>query len=305
MARPLLFGIQTPQQHVAYEEISQVWKSAASLGYDSAWVFDHFLPGRGDPTGPCLEAMVLVTALAVENPSLRAGVLVLGNGYRHPAVLANMLATQDIVTNGRLEIGMGAGWFQLEYDAYGIPFPRPGVRIAELDEAVQVIKLLLTENKANFKGKYYNLTDAPCDPKPVQKPHPPIWIGGAGKRTMRVAAQHADGWNTFLLPLEDYRGLLKVLDEHCSAIGRDPSTIQKSLAFAMAIGRTGEEASRKLEKYPEARRPVVVGGTPESCIARLKQYASLGVNHFIINMDAPYDFESLELFAKNVLPAFR
>ncbi|MFQ5878755.1 MAG: LLM class F420-dependent oxidoreductase [Dehalococcoidia bacterium] len=308
------FGIQTPPQHVTYDELVKLWRAAEQLGYDSAWVFDHFMPLTENYQGPCLEGMVALTALATQTSRLRLGALVLGNSYRHPALLANMAATQDIISNGRLEMGIGAGWHQREYDAYGIPFPPPAVRIRQLAEAIQVLKLLWTEHKANFSGKYYTLTEALCEPKPIQKPRPPIWVGGAGPQlTLRVVAQHADGWNTFASGIEEYQALLKALADHCAALDRDPATVQKSLHITLVIGRTSDEAEAKLQRIPLGRRDRtledarrrLVAGTPEECIARLKQYASLGVNHFIIGMMAPYDYAGLELFAQKVIPAFR
>lgn len=310
----VLFGIDAPLHQVTYREVVEVWRAVEQLGYDSAWVFDHLMPTIGDQAGPSLEGMTTLTALAMQTSRLRVGTLVLCNCCRHPGLLAKMAATLDIISNGRLELGLGAGWYQREHDALGIPFPRAAVRIGQLGEGIQVLKLLWTQRQANFQGRYYTLTEALCEPKPLQRPHPPIWVAGSGQKfTLRVVAEHADGWNAMAVPVEEYQQQVRALADHCAAVGRDPSTIQRSLLVTLAIGRTTAEAEAKLHNVPmtrldrtpeDVRRRALVG-TPAACVARLKQYASLGVNHFIIGMVAPYDYAGLELFAKEVIPAFR
>ena len=312
MEQQVQFGITTPQHHVTYRELLQVWRAADNLGYDSAWLFDHFLPIAGDVDGPCLDGMVTLTALAVQTQRLRVGMLVLGNTYRHPAVVANMAAALDIVSGGRLELGVGAAWYGQEHTAYGIPFPRTARRIRMLGEALQVMKLLWTEPKVNFTGRYYSLTDARCQPKPVQTPHPPLWVGGAGERlTLRVVAEHADGWNS-MAPTEEYTRKLQVLADHCRTVGRDINSIRKSIHFVLGIDSDGRRAEAKaVDAYirfdipaESASRSAIIG-TPEGCIERLREYHALGVSHFIIEMRPPYDYGMLELFADKVIPAFR
>src|SRR5713226_3780079 len=167
-AYPIRFGIQTPQQHTSWAEILSLWQETDTLGYDTAWVFDHFLPIFSDPTGPCLEAWTALGALAMATTKVRLGAMVTGNTYRHPAVLAKMATTVDIVSGGRLILGIGAGWFELEHREYGMPFPQVAERLRRLDEALEAIKLLWTGKRANFNGKHFQLRDASFNPKPLQ-----------------------------------------------------------------------------------------------------------------------------------------
>jgi F420-dependent oxidoreductase-like protein len=224
------FAIKTSPQHTTVQDMIEVWRAADDIDlFESGWTFDHFYPIFSDWTGPCLEAWVVTTALAQATQRLRVGVLVTGNVYRHPAVLANMAATLDQVSNGRLELGIGAGWNQQECDAYGIDLPPLKERFDRFDEACEVIVKLLTETEANFAGKYYTLTDARCEPKPVQKPHPPIVIGGGGeKRTLRAVARFADHWNIPGGGVDVWKAKHEVLAQHCAAIGRDPDEIMTS-----------------------------------------------------------------------------
>ena len=195
----LRFGVQTPPQHVPYSQVQDVWLEADELGYDSAFGFDHFLPILSDPTGPCLEGWTLLAALAAQTKRLKTGLLVTGNTYRNPALLAKMAATVDHVSGGRLILGMGAGWFQLEHDAFGIPFYTPGGRARRLVESVELIKMLFTQEKTTYAGKYYQLKDASFEPKPLQKPYPPILIGGMGPKVVQpLVARHADIWHFFV-----------------------------------------------------------------------------------------------------------
>src|SRR5215510_2571279 len=184
------FAIKTSPQHTTFQDMLAVWREADGIDlFESAWTFDHFYPIFSDWTGPCLEGWTTLAALAQATSRLRVGVLVTGNVYRHPAVLANMAATLDVISGGRLELGIGAGWNQQECDAYGIRLPPLKERMDRFDEALEVLVGLLTNETTTFEGRYYQLRDARCEPKAVQRPHPPILIGGSGpKRTLRAAA---------------------------------------------------------------------------------------------------------------------
>lgn len=205
----------------------EVWRAADDIEiFESGWTFDHFYPIFSDPTGPCLEGWVTLAALAQATRRLRFGALVTGIHYRHPAVLANMAATLDIVSGGRLEIGLGAGWNEEESGAFGIRVGSPRERSDRFEEACEVIVSLLSEETTTFNGSYYRLTEARCSPKPVQRPHPPICIGGSGeKRTLRTAARFAQHWNFVGGPPEELARKREILHQHCADIGRDPAEI--------------------------------------------------------------------------------
>lgn len=204
-----------------------VWRAGDEIEvFESAWNFDHFYPIFSDSTGPCLEAWVTLTALAQATRRLRMGTLVTGIHYRHPAVLANMVATLDIVSGGRLELGIGAGWNEEESAAYGIQLGPPKERSDRFEEACQVLIGLLSQETTTFSGRYYRLTDARCNPKPVQRPHPPICIGGSGeRRTLRTAARFAQHWNFVGGTVDEFKKKRDVLYAHCSDVGRDAKEI--------------------------------------------------------------------------------
>jgi F420-dependent oxidoreductase-like protein len=284
--RELRFGVQTPPQHVAYKDLLQTWQEADELGFDTAFVFDHFMPIYSDPNGPCFEGWTLLSALAAQTKRVKVGVLVTGNTYRNPAVLAKMAATVDHVSNGRLILGVGAGWFELEHTAYGIPFSTAGGRAKQLGEAVEVLKLLFTQEKSTFTGKYYQLKDAAFAPQTVQKPHSPILIGGMGpKRIQPLVARHADIWNFFVRDgdPQEAKQICTKFDEICHKVGRDPAQVEKSVSL----------------------RPPQLTGTTEEVHGRIQALVDAGVQHFIISLSAPYDRALLRRFAKEVRPTFR
>ncbi|MDP1806894.1 MAG: LLM class F420-dependent oxidoreductase [Acidimicrobiales bacterium] len=221
------FGIKTSPQNTTWADMLAVWQAADGIEvFESGWTFDHFYPIFSDPNGPCMEGWTTLAALAQATQRLRVGVLVTGNVYRHPAVLANMAATLDIISDGRLELGLGAGWNEEECAAYGIDLPPLKERFDRFDEACQVIVGLLRDEATDFEGTYYRLTAARCEPKPVQRPHPPLCIGGGGeKRTLRAVARYAQHWNFPGGGVETLKHKRAVLEEHCAQIGRDPSEI--------------------------------------------------------------------------------
>jgi alkanesulfonate monooxygenase SsuD/methylene tetrahydromethanopterin reductase-like flavin-dependent oxidoreductase (luciferase family) len=260
---------------------------------------------------PIFECWTTLSTLSSVTKKIRMGTLVSCNSFRNPSLLAKMAATLDNISNGRLEFGIGAGVQKKEHKAYGYPFPSAGTRIERLKEAVEIIKKMWTEEKASYMGKYYTLQDAFCEPKPLQKPHPPITIGGGGEKlTMRVAAQHADRYDWGYLPsLELYRRKLKLLEEHCEAVGRSFQEIEKSCWFAgqIFVGEDREELEKKVVQYaPEGvsledfvQTSFVC--TPEDCLKQIRQYANLGVNHFMLFFGDFPDLRGLRLFAKEVV----
>jgi F420-dependent oxidoreductase-like protein len=249
------FAFKTAPQHTTWDAMLEVWRAADDIDvFESGWTFDHFYPIVGDSSGPCLEGWITLTALAQATRRLRLGTLVTGIHYRHPAVLANMAATLDIVSGGRLELGIGAGWNTEESGAYGIELGTRKQRSDRLEEACEVLVALLSQETATFRGTYYELTEARCEPKSVQQPHPPICIGGSGeKRTLRTAARFAQHWNFVGGTVEQFTRARDVLHQHCADIGRNPAEILLSshvqfsgdpaatAAAAAALGAAGVE----------------------------------------------------------------
>jgi F420-dependent oxidoreductase-like protein len=224
------FAIKTSPQHTTWPAMLDVWRAADDIDlFESGWTFDHFYPIFSDTTGPCLEGWVTLTALAQATTRLRLGVLVTGIHYRHPAVLANMATTLDVISGGRLEIGIGAGWNTEESGAYGIPLGTPKERSDRFEEACEVIVGLLTQETTSFAGNFYQLADARCNPKPIQRPHPPICIGGSGeRRTLRTVARFAQHWNFVGGTPAEFAHKRDVLHQHCADLGRDPAEITLS-----------------------------------------------------------------------------
>ncbi|HEV8557871.1 MAG TPA: TIGR03560 family F420-dependent LLM class oxidoreductase [Actinophytocola sp.] len=247
------FAIKTRPEHSAWAELRDVWVAADDIElFESAWNWDHFYPLTGDLTGQNLEGWTMLAALAQATRRIRLGCQVTGMIYRHPAVLANMAATVDIISAGRLELGLGAGWNQIECDAYGIELPPLRERFDRFDEGVEAIVRLLSQETTTFAGRYVRLTDARCEPKPVQRPHPPVTIGGRGpKRTLRAAARWAAQWNVISNDPEEWRGLKEILAGHCADLGRDPAEITCSVnvrvdedgELSSAIGQAAERVA--------------------------------------------------------------
>ncbi|HEV2013206.1 MAG TPA: LLM class F420-dependent oxidoreductase [Candidatus Dormibacteraeota bacterium] len=306
------FGIQTGPQHVTWPELVNIWQVADNLKFDTAWTFDHFFPIMSDPKGSQLEGWITLTALAMKTAHVRVGTLVTGITYREPAVLAKMGATLDVITGGRLEMGVGAAWFQQEHEALGITFPPVAERIRRLGEACEIMKRMWTEDAATWKGRYYEINDAYCNPKPVQKPHPPILIGGGGEQlTLKMVARYADTWNAFGTP-DIFKHKIEVLQRHCEAIGRDPNTIEKSVSMPPVLSKDrskleamlSDMASRRAMPIEEAKA-TMLWGSPDDAIKKIKAYRDMGVTHIILSLRVPYDPAQLELFAHEVIPALR
>jgi F420-dependent oxidoreductase-like protein len=240
MLETMRFAFKTSQQNTTWSEMLPVWQEADDIEiFESGWIFDHFYPIFSDSTGPCLDGWITLTALAQATRRLRLGTLVTGIHYRHPAVLANMVATLDIVSNGRLELGIGAGWNEEESGAYGIELGSARERSDRFEEACEVLVGLLSQETTTFAGKYYRLTDARNEPKGPQRPHPPICIGGSGeKRTLRTAARFAQHWNFVGGTPEEFARKRDVLNRHCDDIGRDPKEI--TLSSHVMLGQDGD-----------------------------------------------------------------
>jgi F420-dependent oxidoreductase-like protein len=313
---PIRFGLQVAPQQTTIEELKEVWQEAEALGFDTLWTNDHLLPSVGPSNESNLESWTLLAAMATVTKRVQIGAMVTNNTFRYPAVLAKMATTIDHLSNGRLVLGIGAGWFEREHQAYGIAFPSVKERTQALGEALEVItKLWSTESPVSFKGQYYTLVDAPFMPKPLQKPHPPIMIGGIGeKRVLPLVARYAQMWNIPSLEPEKIAEKNKILEKACEKIGRNCAEIERSYLTPLYIKADPASAQSLLETLAgiqkitvdEARRSVLIGD-PAAIRQQLQAYIDVGVTHFIINLRRPglYDREGVRLFAKEVMPAFR
>jgi alkanesulfonate monooxygenase SsuD/methylene tetrahydromethanopterin reductase-like flavin-dependent oxidoreductase (luciferase family) len=275
--------------------------------FQSAWLSDHFVPGNDwrDPRTDTLEAWSTICHLAAAFPSYRYGHVVLASSYRQPALLAKMAATTQLLTRGRLILGIGAGWKEDEYRAYGYEFPPAKVRIGQLSEAIQIIRAMWTRAPASFAGRYFRIADAWNNPLP--DPPPPIMVGGGGERlTLRVVAEHADWWNLPGGTPESYQHKLDVLAEHCRAVDRDPATIELSWETGcVAIAPTRAEAERIARASPFHRAGGAgssVVGEPEEVADHLRRYVELGVRHFVLRFGDFPRLAGAELFAERVAP---
>lgn len=310
------FGVAATQSGVSWQELLSLWQELdRDSGFDHLWLMDHFVTGGGtafDAGGPCMEGWTALAALAMATSRVRIGVLVSGNTYRHPAVLAKMATTVDHISGGRLEFGIGAAWHTFEHQAFGIPFPSVRERLERLDEAVQLIKLLWTERNPTFQGRYYRLDQPPYNPPNVQQPHPPILVGGGGeRRTLRTAAKYADAANVMGTP-EEVRHKWEVLERHCREVGRDPAAIRRTIqvplflsddpAFQQRVAQ-GFAAFRGVSEE-QARRSLLIG-SPEELKAQVQAYVEAGVQEIILAQFPRFHRESLLRFSREVIPAFR
>jgi F420-dependent oxidoreductase-like protein len=253
--KALHFGIKTAPTHATHEALLEVWQAADALPiFEHAWLNDHLMSLGDDPMGPCLESWTLLAALAAQTRRLRVGVMVTGNTYRHPGVLAKMAATVDVIAHGRLNFGIGTGWSEKEHHSYGIPLPTPGERIRRLAEACELIGRLWTEPVVTFAGRYYQLNEAYCEPKPIHKPRPPFVIGADGEQTLRVVARYADIWDCSVETPEEYEHKSRILDRICAEIGRDPDGIKRSRHIEV-------DTSNLNAAYRETRAFLEVGAT--------------------------------------------
>jgi len=305
------FGIHTGPQNCSYADLRRAWRIADESGFEWVSVWDHFYPALTDPTGTCFEAVSIMTALAGETRRVRVGCLVFCAAYRNPAVLANAAVTIDHVSAGRLELGIGCGWSQLEFEAYGIPFLPIKDRLDQLEETVQIVRSLFDNEQTTFHGKHFQVTDAYCNPKPLQK-RPRIWLGGGGeKRFLRMVARHADAWNVPFIGPDVYAEKNRILDEWCARERRDPKSVLRTVNLGLAMSRDEAAAQKKragLEEQFGAFLPILepgmLIGMPEQVIDRIGAYERAGTEWTIVALRAPFDWESLELFIERVMPAF-
>jgi len=321
------FGVFIPQgwrldlpknidSYSQWKIIKEVALKAEELGYNYILVYDHFhtvpkpIPGRS-----VFEAWTLMASLASITKKVRLGQLVTCVLYRSPSYLAKVSSVVDVISNGRVELGLGACWYLDEFNGYGYSFPRARDRIFMLDEAIQVIKLMWTKPKAYFNGKYFKLNGALNDPKPIQKPHPPILIGGGGEKyTLKVAAKHANKWDLFGGTPEIYEHKLDVLHRHCENIGRNFNEIVKTHSLRIIIGENMsvvKERFKQVEEFIQINKsfeevlewPFI--GTYDKVIDSFQKYIDLGVSEFILSFRGPPDFRQIREFAEKIMPSFK
>jgi F420-dependent oxidoreductase-like protein len=280
------------------------------LGYDSIWLYDHFHNVPRPAHEAVFECWMTAAALSQATSRIRIGQMVGCNSYRHPSVLAKMTSTFDVISGGRLDWGIGAGWYENEYKGYGFDFPAPKERIGMLREAVEIVKSMWTEPETSYDGKHYQLSRAHCDPKPLQKPHPPIWIGGGGEQlTLRVVARHADVSNFGGKPHE-WAHKAEVLKGHCQDVGRDYDEIRKTISGEVMVRETEAEidalGSKSLWGEPlESWKAGNLVGTPEQVAEKVQAYVDLGCTGFVPWCSDYPDTQTLQLFAEKVIPEFR
>ena len=302
------FGLQLHPQYTTWDELRDAALLAEQSGWDVLMTWDHFVPLMGDATGPNFEGWQVLAAFGAITKTPKIGMLVTGNTYRHPAVLANMASTLDNITNGRAVVGIGAAWQEPEHRMYGIDFDTPAVRLAKLREATRIIRGLLDKGKVTYEGKYYKLENATLGTRPIQK-RVPILIGGGGEQvTLKITARYADWWHGFGTP-EIIKHKLEVLKKHCADVGRDFNEIAPTCGGSILVRddlntvdkRMREVAARNKVEAPT--RPALLG-KPDDIAKRLLEYHKVGVKGFLLGMSSPYDRETIERTMTEVKPRF-
>ncbi len=300
--------------------IVDVAKTIEASGFESLWVFDHFHTIPVPTQEVTYEAWTLMSALAATTETVRLGQMCTSNSYRPPAYLAKVAACVDVISRGRLEVGIGGGWYEHEYLGYGYEFPKASVRLSELEEAVQIMIRMWTEDEVVFEGEHYQLAGAICRPKPIQKPHIPVWIAGGGeKMTLGIAARFAQ-YTNFGWSFEEFKHKIEILAGHCRKIGRDFDSIVRSSNFSLVCASNEKEVNEKLdwiqdryrhfvseEKAAEIRADFASNsGTPEQIVEMLRAWKREGLDYAIVVMlESANDRTGLELFGREVIPAMK
>jgi len=297
-------GIHGGQQDVSIDELRRMWKFADRSGFDFISLWDHFYEAPPvDGNAPVFEAIAGMATLAADTVNAKIGCHVLCVTYRNPGLLANSIMTIDHVSHGRVEVGLGAGWQVPEHLAYGFPFDSPKERSDRLEEGIEVLRMLFSQDVSNFDGNYYQLRDAKLNPPPVQEKIP-IVVGGRGKRrTLPTAARLADGWNVPYVTVEEFTRLNALLDEICQIENRDPTNLHRSVNLHMRMGTSAKHAAQIQSERGLAEG--VVGGTHQEAIETIKAYEEAGADRVSIAIRPPIEWESLQAFAEEVIPAVK
>ena len=314
--RRTLFGANVPQIGVDYETSKRIVQECERYGFDFVWITDHlqdFLPSK-----PYLECWTTISALAEATQRIRLCTVVLNNLFRHPSLLARMAATLDSISDGRLDLGIGAGWYEEECISNGIPFPEASIRIEQLEEAIEVMEKLWKVDNVSFSGRYYTLRNASSNPKPIQSPHPPIWIGimKGRRRMLKVIAKHADVWtisSIYLPEPSEYRQIRTTLENYCRELSRDFDRIRSGVGIGCVLAEDENKVREKVRKFPPTSLSVKnytaqqmrLEGTPDQCIEKLRTYTEVGVSHFLMNFPDITTTEPIRVFGEKVMPALR
>jgi alkanesulfonate monooxygenase SsuD/methylene tetrahydromethanopterin reductase-like flavin-dependent oxidoreductase (luciferase family) len=299
---PIQFGLvlpigpRPPSTRATYLADARRALDLVGAHFDSAWFVDHFQAGTQD----VLECWTTLSYLAGLHPALRFGAAVLGQSYRNPALTAKMAATLHFLSGGRTIFGLGAGWQEDEYLAYGYDFPSAGTRVEQLDEALEIIKAMWTEERATFHGRHYHVDQACCEPRP--DPLPPVMIGGSKPRMLRLIARHADWWNVSWTGIGEYRPQAAELERACAEVGRDPATLRRTWFGGCACGATPEQATTRNNAGRITTENAFLG-TPEQIVEQMQAFVDLGVDYFIIGCGGFPDLTTLELVIERVMPA--
>ncbi len=302
------FGVHLGPQELDFADLLEAWRMIEELGFDWISVWDHLYPtlGSGSVEGKNIEATVALTALAMVTERVRVGCLVFNASMRNPALLAHSLAAIDELSQGRIEVGMGAGWFEREQVDAGIPFPPPGVRVGMLEESVQILRLLFSQEEASFEGRYYRITSARCEPKPVQD-RVRIWIGGFRPRVLALAGRLGDGFNIAYVSPEIWKGAWAKVRHAAVAAGRDPAEIEPSANVGLFL-RATEEQARQDCLYTMGPQVAAMGGhlvgPSEKIVEQVAAYRDAGVERLNVVLRPPLDLEGLRSFSEEVVPEF-
>jgi len=291
------FGVHTGPASTSVAELESLWARIEELPFEWISIWDHFHAADGRSTS-CFEAVAVHMALAMRTTRVRCGSLVYCAAFRHPSILANAVAAIDQFSGGRCEVGLGAGWDEPEFAANGIQFRSAGERLDHLDEYARVLKLLLGGRPVDFGGRWFHLDSAICDPPPVQSPLP-LWIGGGGeKRTLRIVAAHADGWNVPFISPEQYAHKNEVLDTHCADLGRDPSSVRRSVNVGVAPDR--ESLERQFGEIADFVSPGVLMGSTAEMVEGIGRFVDAGAQQINVALRAPYEVAALESIAEAI-----
>jgi F420-dependent oxidoreductase-like protein len=291
-----IFGVHTGLQNTSIDDLRAAWRRIEALGFDWISIWDHLYgaTGKADDTN-CLEAVTMHAALAIETSRVQCGSLVYSVGFRHPAVLAKAATAIDLLSGGRAAIGLGAGWAEVEYNAFGIDFPSAGRRLDQLEECAACVRGLLHDDVTSFEGRWFSLVEARNEPRPVQAKLP-IWIGGGGeRRTLRIAARYADGWNVPFMSPESFARKRDILHERCAEVGRDPAEILCAVNVGLAWSE--ESLREQFGAISDFVRPGVLGGSDAEVVDRIGAYVAAGADQVNLALRAPFDLDAVERFA--------